>query len=84
MFLEKRRRHEEQVHVAHTMICDLCGSVQYDFLTGINRTSIGESLKEFGKPIEKFKIENLVTQLTPLVLFLAIAKKFQSIRGIIP
>jgi hypothetical protein len=43
-------------------------------------------LKEIGKPIEKSKIENLVTllQLTPLVGFLAMAEKIQSTRGNFP
>jgi hypothetical protein len=41
-----------------------------------------KSLKKSGKPIEKSKIENLVTplQLTRLG-FLAIAEKFRSTRG---
>jgi hypothetical protein len=43
-------------------------------------------LKKFGKPIEKSKIENLVTlpQLTPLVGFLAMAEKIRSTRGNFP
>jgi hypothetical protein len=41
-------------------------------------------LKNFGKPIEKCKIENLATllQLTPLVGFLAMAEKFGVFREI--
>jgi hypothetical protein len=40
-------------------------------------------LKKFGKPIEKSKIENLVTllQVTPFVGFLAMAEKIWSTRG---
>jgi hypothetical protein len=43
-------------------------------------------LKKFGKPIEKSKIENLVTllQLTPLVGLLAMAEKIHSTRGNFP
>jgi hypothetical protein len=46
----------------------------------------GKSLEKFGKPIEKFKIENLVTllQLRPPVGFLAMAGKIQSSRENIP
>jgi hypothetical protein len=43
-------------------------------------------LKKFGKLIEKFKIENLVTllQLTHLAGFLAMAGKIRSTRGNFP
>jgi hypothetical protein len=43
-------------------------------------------LKKFGKPIEKSKIENLVTllQLTPLAGFLAMAEKIRSTRENFP
>jgi hypothetical protein len=43
-------------------------------------------LKKFEKPIEKSKIENLVTllQLTPLVEFLAMAGKIRSTRENFP
>jgi hypothetical protein len=43
-------------------------------------------LKKIGKPIEKSKIENLVTllQLTPLVGFLAMAEKIQGTRENFP
>jgi hypothetical protein len=43
-------------------------------------------LKKIGKPIKKFKFENVATllQLTPLVGFLAIAGKIQSTRGNFP
>jgi hypothetical protein len=43
-------------------------------------------LKEIGKPIEKSKIENLVTllKLTPFVGFLAIAEKIHSTQGNFP
>jgi hypothetical protein len=39
-------------------------------------------LKKFGKPIEKSKIENLVTllQFTPLVGFIAMAEKIRNTR----
>jgi hypothetical protein len=43
----------------------------------------GQSLKKFRNPIEKSKIENLVTllQLTALVEFPAMAEKIRSTRG---
>jgi hypothetical protein len=43
-------------------------------------------LKKFGKPIEKFKIENLVTlfQLTPHVGFIAMSGKILSTRQNFP
>jgi hypothetical protein len=43
-------------------------------------------LKKNGKPIEKLKIENLVTllQLTPLVGFPAMAEKIRSTRESFP
>jgi hypothetical protein len=39
--------------------------------------------KKYGKPIKKFKVENLVTllQLTPLAGFPAMAEKIRSTRG---
>jgi hypothetical protein len=46
----------------------------------------GESLKKFGKSIEKSKIENLVTllQLTPFGGFLTMAEKIRSTRENFP
>jgi hypothetical protein len=45
-----------------------------------------KNLKEVGQPIEKSKIENLVTllQLTPLVGFPAMAEKIRGTRGNVP
>jgi hypothetical protein len=47
---------------------------------------LAEILKKLEKPIEKSKIENLVTllQLTPLVGFLVMAGKIRSTRGNFP
>jgi hypothetical protein len=51
-----------------------------------DKAFFGESLKKFGKPIEKSKFENLVTllQLTPLVGFLAMTEKICSTRENFP
>ncbi len=44
----------------------------------LNKAFLVEGLKKIGKPIEKIKIENIVTlpQLTPLIGFLAMGENF--------